>query len=329
MIFHVVLYPTHKMLKRVLCSLAFLLLTNASISFAQQAPQPAADQAELNELISRAAIKMKEYKTGFKDLTAEEEQKVEEYDDKGKLKKQRRIASDLFIYQSQLDPLQMIEYRDVKSVDGKAVKKREERLVNLLSKSAKADSVKKELDRITRESRRYDLNYSFYGWTLHQGTPLYENTRGSFQFKLAGREQINGHDAIVIEYRQVSDNPELAMKLSSLPSHLKGAWTRYRGRLWLDTDTAQIRREVREMTMEHPSLTRSLVIIRYDLNYADSRFGFLTPQRIEINTYLHGRTGADKHPELGLGGKVTFEYGAFIRFAVDSPDASIEPPKKP
>ena len=71
------------MLKRVLCSLAFLLLTNASISLAQQAPQPPSDQAELNELIRRAAIKVKEYETGFKDLTAEEEQTVEEYDDKG------------------------------------------------------------------------------------------------------------------------------------------------------------------------------------------------------------------------------------------------------
>ena len=329
MIFHSASYLTHKMLKRVLCSLAFLLLTNASISFAQQAPQPAADQAELNELISRAVIRVTEYKTKFKDLTAEEEQQIEDYDNKGKLKKQRRIASDLFIYQSQVDPNKLVEYRDVKSVDGAAVKKREERLISLLTKSAKADSVKKELDRITRESRRYDLNYSFYGFTLNQGLPLHENARGSFEFKLAGREHISGHDAIVIEYSQVSPNPELAMKLSSLPSHLKGAETRYRGRLWLDAETAQIRREVRETTMEHPSLTRSLVIIRYDLNYADSRFGFLTPQRIEINAYLHGRTGADKHPELGLGGKVSFEYGAFIRFAVDSPDASIDPLKKP
>jgi hypothetical protein len=66
-----------------------------------------------------------------------------------------------------------------------------------------------------------------------------------------------------------------------------------------------------------------------DLDYADSRFGFLTPQRIVISTYNHGRTGADKKPELLLGGKITFEYGAFIRFVVDTPDASITPPAKP
>src|SRR5687767_12115783 len=109
------LYPTPTMLKRVICSLAFLLLTNASISFAQQAPQPGADQTELNELIRRAAIRIKEYKTGFKDLTAEEEQTLEEFDAHGKVEKQRRVASDLFIYQSQLDPNEMFENRDVKS----------------------------------------------------------------------------------------------------------------------------------------------------------------------------------------------------------------------
>jgi hypothetical protein len=79
----------------------------------------------------------------------------------------------------------------------------------------------------------------------------------------AGREQVNGHDAIVIEYQQVSPNPDIAMKLSSLPSELKGAETRYRGRLWLDAETAQLRREVREMTLEHPSLSRPLILMRY------------------------------------------------------------------
>ena len=223
----------------------------------------------------------------------------------------------------------MTEYRDVKSVDGVPVKRREARLMSLLNKSAKADSVKKELERFNRESQRYDLRYSFHNWTLHQGLPLNENLRQSFQFKLAGREQVNGHDAIVIEYQQVSYNPDLGMKLSSLPSELKGAETRYRGRLWLDAKTAQLRREVREITMEHPSLSGPLVLIRCELDYADSRFGFLTPQRIVMSTFTHGSGRADKKYELGLGGKVTFEYGAFTRFSVDAPDASITPPAKP
>jgi hypothetical protein len=314
------------MFKRIVYLLAFISLTSTGPTLAQRPAQP---EVELKDLIRRAGIKLNEYRTGFKDLTAEEEQRVEEYDSHGKLEKERRIASDLIIYQSQLDPTQMVEYRDVKSVDGVAIKKRAARLVSLLNKSAKADLVEKELERINRESRRYDLNYSVYGMTLNQGLLLYENVRDSFEYKLAGREQVNGHDAIVIEYQQVSPNPDIAMKFSSLPSELKGAETRFHGRLWLDAETAQLRREVREMTLEHPSLSRPLILMKYDLEYADSRFGFLTPQRIVISTYNRGHTGADKKPELKLGGKITFEYSAFTRFSVDKPDASITQPAKP
>src|SRR5687768_3712819 len=129
MVFHFALSQTDKMLKRILYSLVLVSLMNVSISLARQAPQPPSDQAELSELIRRAAVQVKEYETRFKDLTAEEEQTVEEFDAQGKLEKQRRISSDLFIYQSQLDSSIMVEYRDVKSVDGVTVKKREARLV--------------------------------------------------------------------------------------------------------------------------------------------------------------------------------------------------------
>jgi hypothetical protein len=327
MIVHVA--PTHKMSKRVLCSLAFLVLTSASISFAQQAPQPAPDQPELNELINRAAIRVTEYKTKFKDLTAEEEQTIEEFDAQGKLEKQRRVASDLFIYQSQLDPTEMFEYRDVKSVDGKAVKKREARLLSLLNKATQAVSVKKEFDRIVRESQRYELRNSFYGMTLNQGITLDEKGREAFQFKLAGREPVNGHDSIVVEYQQVSQTPAHNFDLKNLPGPLKGAQAFYRGRLWLDSETTQIRREVREVTLRLPSLDRPLMFFLFELDYADSRFGFLTPRRIVITYYNRGHLGADKKPVTQVGAKTTFEYGAFIRFAVDSPDASIDPVKKP
>jgi hypothetical protein len=308
--------------------LAFLSVIGTGPSFGQQSAHPEPGPAELKDLVRRAGLSTTEYKTRFKDLTAQEEQKVEEYDSQGKLKKQRRIASELVIYQSQLDPTQMVEYRDVKSVDGVAVKKREARLVSLLNRTAKADSVKKELERINRESSRYDLGFSFYGMTLYQGLPLDAKVREAFQFTLVGREQVNGHDAIVLEYQQVSQSPYITFNLS-LPSALKGAEALHRGRLWLDAETAQLRRELREMTLRLPSLSHPLILFRYDLDYADSRFGFLTPQRIAVSHYNRGRTGDDKVPELLLGGKITFEYGAFTRFDVDVPDASLNPPAKP
>jgi hypothetical protein len=63
----------------------------------------------------------------FKDLAAEETQKVEEYGDKG-LKRRREVVPDLIIYQSQLDSSSEAEYRNLRTVDGKAVAGRDRRV---------------------------------------------------------------------------------------------------------------------------------------------------------------------------------------------------------
>lgn len=317
------------MLRRILYSLVLLSLASAGPSFGQQPPHPQPNPAEVEELIRRARLGVSEYKAKFKDLTADEEQKVEEYDGEGKLKRQRRIVSELVIYQSRLDASSAAEYRNVREVDGKAVAKREERLVNLFNRLAKADSVKKELDRISRENQRYAHRYSMNGWTLHQGVMLHENLRASFQFTDAGREQVNGREVIVLQYQQVKQDPELSLEFQSMPSALKGAEPLYRGRLWLDAETAQIWREERELTLRHGSWKRPLVIWRFEFEYAGSSFGILTPRRIVWSAYDNGRTGADKQPEVSLGGKVTFEYSAFRQFDVNPPDATLNPPAKP
>lgn len=317
------------MLRRILYLLVLLSLTNAGTSFGQQPTQTQPDSAELEELIRRASLGVGEYKARFRDLTADEDQKVEEYDTEGKIKRQRRVVSELLIYQSQLDTSVAAEYRNVREVDGVAIKKREEKLVNLFKGLAKADSVKKELDRIERESRRYDDRYSTYGLTLHQGELLSEKVRAVIQFTIAGRERVNGRELIVLQYQQVAQSPHLSVEFTSLPPALKGAEPLYRGRLWLDAETAQIRREEREVTLRHSSWSRPLVLWRLEFEYVDSGYGILTPRRIVWSAYGRGRTGADNQPELLLTGKVVFEYGGFRRFDVNSPDATLNPPAKP
>jgi hypothetical protein len=316
------------MLSRLLYLLVLLTVACTGSSFVQQPTQPQPNSAELEELIRRARLSVSEYKAKFKDLTADEEQKVEEYDSEGKLKRQRLIVSELVIYQSQLDTSLTAEYHNVRSVDGVAVAKREERLVNLFGRLVKADSVKKELDRINRESRRYDHRYSVSGLTLNQGLLLDESVRPSLQFTDAGRERINGRDVIVLQYQQVTQSPQLSFKFSP-PPVLKGAEPLYRGRLWLDAETAQIRREERELTLRHRSLSHPLILWRFEFEYVGSSFGILTPQRIVWSSYDRGRTGANNVPELLLGGKVTFEYSSFRRFNVTSPDATLNPTAKP
>lgn len=313
------------MLKDILCLLVALSFLAPGASFSQQSAPPASDAAAPAELISRAAARVAEYTERFKDLTAEETQRVEEYGNEG-LKRRREVVSDLIIYQSQLDSASMFEYRNVRLVDGKEVAGRDRRVEQLFGRLAKADSRKKELERIQRESKRYDLNYSVYGMTIEQGWPLSERLSPSFRFTIDGDERIDGHDVIVVRYEQVSHTPELDFKLTSLPERLKGAESRHRGRLWLDRDTARLRREERELTITHPSLPTPLTMMKYEFSYADSRFDILTPTRIIINTYNRGRDLPGGGAELLLGGKVVFEYGKFSRFGVETPDSKLDAP---
>jgi hypothetical protein len=310
------------MLKHILRSLVLLSFIGPGLSFSQQPTPAAPDAAQTAELIRQGGLRRAEYMKMFNDLTAEETQKVEEYGGEG-LKRRREIVSDLIIYQSQVDNSFMAEYRNVRGVDGKAVAGRDRRVEQLFGRLARADSRSKELERIARESRRYDLGYSAYGLTLNQGLPLDERVSPHFRFNVTGREQIDGHDVIVVEYQQVARNPDWDAKLS-LPEKLKGAEPFYRGRVWLDLDTARLRREERELTLNLPSLPAPLTLWRFEFSYGDSRFGILTPTRIVFSSYNRGRDGAGGVPELSLGGRVVFEYGGFRRFDVAPPDSRLD-----
>ena len=312
------------MLKNILSLLFALTLLAPGSSFAQKSAPPSSDAAATAELINRAAVRMREYRERFKDLTAEETQRVEEYGDEG-LKRRREVVSDLIIYQSQMDNSAAVEYRNVRLVDGKDVAGRDRRVEQLFGRLAKADSGKKELERIARESKRYDLDYSVYGMTLNQGWPLDERVSPSFRFTVTGGGQIDGHEVIEVSYEQVSPIPGQVVNLS-LPERLKGAELLYRGRLWLDRETARLRREEQEWALKHPSLATPLTYMKFEFSYGDSRFDILTPTRITVSTYSRGRAGAGGAPELLLGGRVVFEYGKFSRFGVDAPDSRLDAP---
>lgn len=313
------------MLKNILRLLSALFFLAPGPSFGRQSALTASDAAAPAELISRAGVRRREYMERFKGLTAEETQRIEEYGAEG-LKRRREVVSDLIIYQSQLDDSSMFEYRNVRLVEGKAVAGRDRRVEQLFGRLAKADSRKKELERLHRESRRYDLDYSAYGLTLDQGWPLAERLSPSFRFTVTGNERIDGHDVIVVWYEQLTQTPDLNTKLSSLPERLKGAEPLFRGRLWLDRETARLRREERELTIRHASLPTPLTLMKYEFEYGDSRFDILTPTRIIISTYNRGRDLPGGGAELSLGGKVVFEYGHFSRFGVETPDSRLDAP---
>lgn len=263
-----------------------------------------------------------EYSDSFRDLTAEEKQSVELYDSSGRLIRRRNIVSDFIVYQSRFDKGVTAEYRNVREVDRVPVPGREERVLKLFKRLASSSNVNQELELISGEASRYNLNYSVQGYTLKQGLPLQKEVRGVFAFEIEGTGQVEGHEAVIIKYTQRAQSPQLKVDLR-FPSLPKGSESFYRGRLWLDARTAQIRREERELVLAIPKIKEPLVLIRQEFHYTESKFDILVPQRITLTTLGSVKLDADRVASSTTGGHLIFEYGPFSRFNVTIPGANV------
>lgn len=284
--------------------------------------------SETERIIIEAARRTEEYGAKFKDLTAEETKVTEIFDDSGKIEQSRTVLSDFVVYESRLDNSKAFEYHNVREVDGKAVTKREKRVVELFERLAKISSIEKELERIERESYRYDLKFRAMGLTLNQGPSLREKYRSHYSFESGGREQIDGNEVIIVRYRQASYVSGIGDNVK-LPSEFKDPQPRWRGTLWLDARTFHIWRDERELTVRHPRAESPLTVIRSEQVYGPSEFGILTPKKFVFSFFTRFRNKGK--PELLLNGRLTYTYSQFKRFQVTSEEkidkpASDKPP---
>jgi hypothetical protein len=271
----------------------------------------------LERFLGDAAARTDEYFSLFQDLTAEETKTVEVFRGQGEVSRARRIVSDLVVYQAQLDNASIAEYRDVREVDGAPVPGREDRIQKLLARRAESSSIRDELRRITKESTRYDLDRTVSGLTITEGLPLQAWARALFSFKVAGTERIEGRTAVVVDYQQTVPNARFGFKFS-LPSEVGAAL--YRGRLWIDAETAHLWRERREIAVTAPGAAAPLVIQSTDFHFRASRFGIPLPARIVFTSSLKFDKGPDRLLHVVPVFRVTFEYGPFKRFTATSSD---------
>lgn len=281
-------------------------------------------QIDLETLLTTARANVAIFPTVFKDLAAEETKTVEIYEKPGALSGKRRIVSDFIVYQSQRDPAVMTEYRNVREVDGVAVSGRDERAIKLFERLAKADSITKELNRIHREGSRYDFGWKYEGFTLLRGLPLQKDLHTSFNFDVEGRERINGRDVIVVRFRHAPQSPNPKVGVDWL-SDFKLSDPRYRGRLWLDAQTAQLWREEVELVMRSSTSPDPLAVSRFEFYYAPSSFEVWVPERMVFSVFSPVKLIADKVPDMYLRGRTTNEYGSFKRFDVKMQEKSLPP----
>jgi hypothetical protein len=256
------------------------------------------------------------------------------------LKKRTVIESNFIIYQSARDESVSTEYRNVFKVDGKSVGDSEKRTTELFEKIGKSDSVEQELVRIQKESLRYDKNLDITGLTTYQTPILAEYSRPFFNFKLLGRENSGDGDVFLVEYQQTRRSPYILLdeisrdrsKLTlgfnfDLPDSINKSNVLLRGKIWIDANTFQLRREERELTLQTENSAKPLVLLRTDFEYQPSDFKILVPKKIALTYYALKIKDKGRDISTALNTRATFEYSKFSRSDVEIESNEINSPK--
>jgi hypothetical protein len=302
------------------------VLFSAAFALAQN-PTPTPD---LETLLKNTNKQVWNYSNEFKNLLAEETKTFELFDGSGQVKKRTVVESNFMIFQSLKDENVSSEYRGVVKVDGKAVGDTQKRSTDLFEQLAKAKSVKQELEKIQNESLRYDKHLEINGLTLFQTPILSMDTREFVDFKFLGIENFNGANVFVVEYRQAKPSPYIRIDEKGnnnvnallsfsldLPKPLDKSNVFLRGKLWIDAQTFQIRREERELVTNVSNNSTPIVVFRDEYDYQPSDFGILVPMRIVYSYFKVKSKDKGANISANLDTKATFEYRKFRKSRVE------------
>jgi len=318
--------------KKAIAALIFLLCGTIFIFGQNTVPSPTPD---LETILKNADVQTLNYREEFKNLLSEETKTFETFDKNGKLKKRTVIESNFIIYQSLKVRNYVAEYRYVFKVDGKLVGDSEKRTTELFEKIAKSDTAEQELARIQKESLRYDKTLDINGLTIFQTPILADYFKPFFDFKLAESGEV-----YVVEYRQTKRSPYILIDEQNaqtakyglsynlnLPDSINKNDVLLRGKLWIDAETFQLRREERELTLQTASSPTPLVLLRTEFEYEASEFKIFVPKRIDFIYYELKTKDKGREVSTVLNTKATFEYAKFTKSDVEVKANEVNTPK--
>ncbi len=310
---------------KVITSFTAIILFALSVSAQQTAPLAAA------EIVRRAAAQTPVYVEAFKNLLSEETKTFEVYGKDGDVKKRRVVRSTFIVYQLSKDTDKIVEYRNVNSVDGKRLNDADARAQEFFEKLVKVESSAKELDRIESESQRYDEELFISNLTLFQSVALAENLRHHFDFTLTGKDTIDGKEVYVVEYRQTKPSPNISIGNTGEGKAglnyvidldgLKDVNERLNGKFWIDSETFQVVREHRVLSIQPAGFETRVPVSENRFEFQKSEFGILTPKRIS-----HLQYDIDKKKRASVKDvQIVFEYDKFTRPDVDVKSNDVKP----
>src|SRR5262245_27118949 len=277
-------------------------------------------QTELSDLLDRASKRVEEYRLLFKDLTAEEARTTEVFNRRGEVTEKKVVLSDFFVYQSRFNEQWIYEYRPARSINAKPVANREENVQKFFNKLARADTAEKEGEILYEENRKGHLRYYYFHLTLNPAGAFYKESQRNYDFEIIGREEIEGRETVIVGYTWKEPRPLNSRELigKRMSSDFKSGILRFRGRYWLDAESARILRAENEDTLEFNDTKEPLVAIRRLYEYAPSSYGITVPKRIVVDLFLDSWREKDGARRLSRDCQITYEYGPFQRFGVTS-----------
>lgn len=282
-------------------------------------------QNDLETILKNADTQTVVYVEGFKDLISKETKTFESYKQNGDLNKRNIIESNFLVYQSERDASVVSEFRNVTKVDGKLISEKDKTPDEFFSQIQKTGSIEKELEKVQKESLRFDKTLEIQGLTLLQAPVLSSNFRPFFEFALTGNETVFGREVYIVSYKQTRKSPyvlinekgrsnELSLSFDlNLPGSIKKSDVFLSGKLWIDAKTFQLWREERNLSAraENP-----VILMKTDFEYQPSEYGFLVPKQISL-VQFNAKNYRKNPSALVKDIQVNFDYSAFTKTNVE------------
>lgn len=299
--------------------------------FGQTTPTPVPVQTtpvSLDNILSETQKQSENYRETFRNLLADELKTFEEFDKKGEAERKTTVRSSFLVYQSGKNQTATAELRNVLEVNGKLIPDSQKRGEEFLAELDKQQTLESQLQKLQKESSKFDKTWEVYGLTLNQAVALAPNLRSAFDFQLVGTEAYDGGEVYVVSYQQKSKNSfitvnekeretapnELSVNFNlSIPGELKKSDILLRGKLWIDAKTFQIRREERELVARAAD---PVMLLSSVFEYQTSEFGILVPKTISMTIYNAKKEKGDRFNSL-KDSIISFEYSKFRQTNVE------------
>lgn len=295
---------THKVFFLIVSALCFIQPVFAQAGMTKE---------QLATMLERMAVNAERYKQTFKDLTAEERRRFELFAVDGKLDKQNRLVADLIVYQSQRNANRAMEFRNVREVDGAPVQNQTERLEKLFVKLVKENSADKEMQRILKESTRYDFGFQLGGYLYYKSMASWKELQPFFRFEAAGQER----NLLVVKFEQTEFRKGM-FGLDGIFDPKKFTGPLMRGTFWVDPATAEIHQEHHEIFFrdnQNPAVTHKTIEVDYA--FTPSRYEVFLPRHVTSQFFRVIKARKNEPLTVYRVVKSTSEFGDFQRFTAE------------